>query len=307
MPLLEEGSTLLAALLLMSVVRSAGAGIQTPAVNAVIPQLVPKEHHMRYNGMNAAMQSAVQFAAPAAAAVVLSAYSLRATLAIDILTAAIGMGMLACLHLPRQKKAQHDAPVFAELGTGVRYAIGSAPIRSTLAVYGSFLFLSVPAGYLSGLLVSRVHGDTVWHLTMVELAGFGGMAAGGVLMSLWGGFARRSRTLSAALAAFGAMAIGMGVCRRFFPYLVCMLLYGVALTAVQTTITTMLQALTGHDMQGRVFGLMSALYASCYPLGMALFGPLADHVRLEGMMILSGAALVLLACAVCRSPHLNRE
>ena len=51
-------------------------------------------------------------------------------------------------------------------------------------VYGLFTFLCVPAGYLSGLLVSRLYGDTYWYLTAVELCGFGGMMAGGLLMSV---------------------------------------------------------------------------------------------------------------------------
>ena len=59
-----------------------------------------------------------------------------------------------------------------------------------------------------------------------------------------------------------------------------------------------LQELTESFMQGRIFGLMSALYASCYPLGMAMFGPLADSVPLQGIMVLSGIALAGVAGAV---------
>ena len=55
---------LLAGLLVMSAVRSLGAGVQNPAVQAVIPQLVPAGQLMRYNGIYAAMQSVVNFAAP---------------------------------------------------------------------------------------------------------------------------------------------------------------------------------------------------------------------------------------------------
>ena len=43
MPYITDDAWLLSALLIMSVIRSAGAGIQHPAVNAVIPQLVPEE------------------------------------------------------------------------------------------------------------------------------------------------------------------------------------------------------------------------------------------------------------------------
>ena len=58
-------------------------------------------------------------------------------------------------------------------------------------------------------------------------------------------------------------------------------------------------------MQGRVFGLMSSLYSSCYPIGMALFGPLADFIPLQGIMIFSGGALLLTAGAVYRHKKLK--
>ena len=43
MPMLSEAHALLAALLVLSVVRSVGAGVQTPAVNATVPLLVPAD------------------------------------------------------------------------------------------------------------------------------------------------------------------------------------------------------------------------------------------------------------------------
>ena len=70
MPFLPDDPALLAGLLIMSVLRSLCAGIQTPAVNAAIPQLVPPDFLLRFNGINAGLQSLVQFAAPAAAGAV---------------------------------------------------------------------------------------------------------------------------------------------------------------------------------------------------------------------------------------------
>jgi DHA3 family macrolide efflux protein-like MFS transporter len=51
LPYIDENSLMLPLLLAMSALRSVGAGIQTPAVNAVLPQLVPEEDVMRYNGI----------------------------------------------------------------------------------------------------------------------------------------------------------------------------------------------------------------------------------------------------------------
>ena len=305
MPYITAEPVLLTVLLFMSIIRSAGAGVQNPAVNAVIPQFVPEEHLMRYNGINVTMQSVVQFGAPAAAAVVLTMSTLRTTLLIDILTAVIGIGMFSCILLPKQEKSQEMTSVLADIGIGLRYAYSCITVRKTLIVYSLFVFFTVPAGYLSGLLVTRVFGDTYWYLTAVELVGFGGMMLGGLLMSIWGGFKSRRLTLSAGLGMFGTMAIGMGVSHHFILYLVLMALYGIALTTVQTTITTMLQGNSEASMQGRVFGLMSSLYSSCYPIGMTLFGPLADTIPLQGIMIFSGVALIMVASTTYCDKNLN--
>ena len=289
LPHISQSGMLLHLLLALSVLRSIGAGIQSPAVNAVIPQLVPKEHLMRYNGINASMQSAVQFSAPAAAGAALAMGSLRSILLIDIFTAGIGIGLFACVGLPGQEKKMIPASAFSDIRAGIQYALSQK-------IIGGFLitFLCVPAGYLSGLLVSRVYGDTYWYLTATELCGFGGMMAGGLLMSVRGGSQKCRKTLAVSMAIFGAMAVGMAAAKDFALYLVLMAVYGVALTAVQTTITTSLQEHTESSMQGRVFGFMGAMYAVCYPAGMAIFGLMADWMPLQWSMAGAGVVLILM-------------
>lgn len=294
-PHISSEPALLGGLLVMSVVRSLGAGIQTPAVNAVIPQFVPAEQLMRYNGINAAMQSAVNFAAPAAAGVVFAVSTLRAMLMIDIVTAILGTILLFCLVLPKQDTSFEKRGVLSDMKTGVRYAFSDRVIGKLLIIYGLFTFFCVPAGYLAGLLVRRVFGDTYWYLTAVEVVGFAGMMAGGAAMSTWGGFRRREKTLAAGLLAFGSFAISMGFSKNFLLYLGLMAFYGAALTMVQAAITTMLQERTDTFMQGRVFGLQGTMYAGFLPVGMAVFGPLADIFPLQWIMIGSGIALIFIA------------
>ena len=110
MPYLSTEPSLLSGLLLMSVLRSLCAGIQTPAVNAALPQLVPAGQLQRFNGINAAFQSFVQFAAPAAAGAVLSFGTLRMTLLIDIFTAIPGIILLSAVPL----SGEHPGELSAE-------------------------------------------------------------------------------------------------------------------------------------------------------------------------------------------------
>lgn len=303
MPYIVNPIILIWALLIMSILRSLGAGVQTPAVNAVIPQLVPADQLMRFNGINAAMQSAVRFAAPGAAGVILTFYSLRRTLSIDVLTAALGIGVLSYIIIPYEHKQNEETPILADLKSGISYAFSDKLIGRLLILYGLFVFLCVPAGFLAGLLVSRVYGDTYGFLTLVELVGFAGMILGGFLMSTWGGFENRKETLLFGLAILGAMAILMGLSTNFIFYLTLMTLYGVALTIVQTAVTTLLQEKADTAMQGRVFGLLSSMYSGCMPIGMAIFGPLADVIPLPWMIIASGIALIAIAAILYRDRH----
>lgn len=255
-PQISSESTLLGGLLVMSIIRSLGAGIQMPAVNAVIPQLVPEDQLMRYNGIYVTMQSIVNFVAPAAAGVFFTISTLRMTLMIDIITAVLGTGLLSCLTLPKQNTSVEKASAVSDMELGMKYAFSDRLIGKLLIIYGLFTFFCVPAGYLAGLLVRRVFGDTYWHLTAVEVVGFLGMMAGGVIMSTWSGVKNRGKTLAGGLFVFGSLAIGMGISNNFILYLALMVCYGIALTVVQTVITTILQEKTDICMQGRVFGLM---------------------------------------------------
>lgn len=304
-PKITSEPSLLSGLLIMSIIRSIGAGIQTPAVNAVIPRLVPSEQLMKYNGINATMQSVVQFAAPAAAGVVFSVSTLRSTLMIDIITAALGISLLFFVSLPRQERSQEQATVYTDMKIGFKYAFSDKLIGKLLIVYGLFTFLCVPAGFLAGLLVRRVYGDTYWYLTAVELVGFAGMMIGGLIMSIWGGFKKRVKSLIVGLAAFGVFSIGMGLTNYFILYLTLMLFYGIAMTAVQTSTTTLLQEKTNVTMQGRVFGLLGTMYSGFLPIGMAIFGPLADYIPLQWIMIGSGIALILIAFTIRCDRHFH--
>ncbi len=295
-PLIREDTTVLLALLATSVIRSIGAGIQLPAVNATTPLLVPEEHLMRVNGINATLQSIIQFASPAAAGAILTMGTLRSTLLIDIGTAVVGIGILSCILLPKRDiPANEQQSVFADVKGGLSYLRKEGFLAKLMLLYGLFILLSVPGGFLAALLVTRVYGGSYWNLTIVELVGFAGMAAGGMLLSIWGGFANRVKTLLLGVGLCGLLTIGLGAVNNFIVYLGIMLLLGVALSTAQTTVTTLLQERSDPAMQGRVFGLMSTMYSGFLLIGMTFFGPMADKVSLPLLMIITGGILALIA------------
>lgn len=296
-PMIPEGNSILFAIVLISVLRSIGTGIQTPAVNAAIPQIVPEDKLMKFNGANSTVQSLVQFAAPAVAGAILSIKTIQFSLFIDIITAIVGIAILTVVSIPFAKK--EDSPsTLAEMKAGIVYAVKERFIGKMLLVFGAFIFLCVPAGFLAALFVTRYYGETYWYMSLVEVIGFLGMTAGGVLIGTWGGFKNRMKTLVVGMTAFGTLAIGMGAVDNFIVYLVLMAIYGVALTMVQTACTTIFQEHSSPEMIGRVFGLFGAMFSGFLPLGMVVFGPLADVVSMRVLMVVSGVLLLVMVTGV---------
>lgn len=299
-PYITNNNALLGVILGVSVIRSIGAGIQMPTVNATIPILVPPEKLMKFNGINATMQSVVQFSAPAVAGLVLTFSSLRWVFLIDIATAIIGIVLLILIFFPNQEKNENSS-LWKDMKVGLKYTFSDKFLGKLLITFGIFIFLCVPAGFLASLFVTRVYGDTYWYLTAVEVIGFIGMMAGGVIMTAWGGFKNRVKTLFLGLVSFGVLATLMGIIPNFIVYLVLMSLYGIALTMVQTATTTMIQEKSEPSKIGSVFGVMGAFYSGFLPLGMLAFGPLADLIDLRWIMVGSGAMLIILAITVILS------
>jgi DHA3 family macrolide efflux protein-like MFS transporter len=57
-------------------------------------------------------------------------------------------------------------------------------------------------------------------------------------------------------------------------------------------------------MLGRVFSIVQIISASAMPIAILFFGPLADIVSVEAILIVSGALLVLLGVLYqTRFPH----
>lgn len=308
-PYIEEDTTLLIGILSVSIIRSLGAGVQSPAIGAMIPQLVPEEHLMRFNGINGTIQSVIQFATPALAGTILSLGAFQNTLFIDVSTAVVGIGLLACIIIPNREKMDNrpSTSIFSDMIEGIKYSFSDRLIGKLLLVYGGFIFFSIPSGFLSALLVTRTFGEKYLYLTIVEMVGFIGMMLGGLMMGTWGGFTNRIKTLLVGVVGYAICSIAAGLTHGFTIYTIIIFFLSLAIPLVQSAVMTLIQEKANPSMQGRVFGLLSIAYSGFLPIGMALFGPAADIVSVQTLMIISGIILFTMTILLQMKRVFNRK
>ena len=286
-------------------VRSLGSGIQTPAVNALLPQLVPKSKLIRVGGVNGSLQSVMFLLSPAAAGAILSFAAVESTFLIDVTTAAVAIVIMFFLKVKPHEKAllKLKGGYLDDLKAGIKYVWSNGFFRAFFLYFALYMFFVVPAAQLSPLMVARTFGDEYWRLSLTEVMWSAGSAVGGVLITVWGGFKNRMRTVALAYTLFGVLTILLGVVPGFVGFQIVMTLAGLTLPLMTTPSMALLQEQVDPNMQGRVFSLVQIVMTAMMPLGMAIFGPLADAVRIELLMVVTGIILALLGVGVFKNKH----
>lgn len=285
-------------------VRSVGAGFQMPAISALLPQIVPADGLMRINSINSSIQSSLGLLAPIAAAAVYANLSIVAIFFIDVVTAVIGISLLALVAVPSLARvSDENKPSYsADLIDGIRYIFSHELVRWVMAVFGIVFLLIVAPSNLSPLILVRNFGSDVWMLTVLELSFGVGMVAGGALMAIFAAKINRIYAMVATSIMFGVLAIAMGFTTNLILFFSLFFIIGVVVPAFSTSAMTLLQETVEPERQGRVFGFVGIVMSVAMPLGMAILGPLADIVSVELLLIVTGAATVVTALIAITVP-----
>ena len=289
--IMMSGITELWIILLAVGVRSVGAGVQQPAVQAMIPQITPPDQLMRINGLFGTVQSVMTLIAPAAAGLVFGLVGIVPTFFIDVVTAVIGIGLMAFVRVPSlQRMTQAATGYFADLADGLRYVARHGVVRWLLLVFTIIFLLTVAPSFLTPLMVARSFGDEPWMLAGLEIAFGIGMTLGGVAVSTV--LAKRSRLGLILFSTFGfaVLNVALGFSPNLWVFYGFMFLFGLVVPAFSAPFMTLIQETSDPEKLGRVFSYVGIVMALATPMGMVAFGPLADVVSVQLLLVLGGMA-----------------
>ncbi len=287
--------------------RSLGTGIQTPAVSALIPQIVPKDNLMRINGINGSLQSFIMLLAPAASGALLSLLPLGAIFFIDVITASISIIILFFIPVKHHYDEQKDRQLsyYQDLKQGLQYARKNIFVREMLILYAFYFFLISPAAFLSPLFIARVFGEDVWMLTANEIAYSLGTMLGGILIAKWNRVKNRINIIALSCIIIGITNLVLGFI-GFYIFLLMMFIMGIFISFFSSIEMTLFQEKVEQNMQGRVFSLVQIVATTVMPVGMLLFGPLGDVMNVKILFLICGILISILGIYVFSNKHLKR-
>jgi DHA3 family macrolide efflux protein-like MFS transporter len=272
--------------------------------------MVPKEHLSRIQGLNQMLMGAMNIGSAPMGALLLGLLPMQGVLAVDVLTALVGMLPLFFIAVPQPdttKNSQPGAPsstVWEDVRGGLRY-VWAWPGLMLVGVLATLINLVLaPTNALQPLLVSDHFKGGAFHLAWMESAWGIGVVAGGLTLSAWGGFRRRVIT-----SLVGILAVGLGIAligvlpaSAFSMAIVLMFLTGFCNPLINGPLFAVLQSVVAPEMQGRVFMLIVSMASAMSPLGLIVAGPLADQFGVRVWYVLGGLITTFMGAAAFLAP-----
>lgn len=283
--------------------RSIGSGIQEPASMALLPMVVPEDKVLKANGMSSTFQQLSNLAAPALGGLIFATFGLVFAFFLDFATAIIGSLMLSSLkveHVPHLN--ENNTTVRQEISQGINYIRKDPVLNNLLMFYFVFFFFVAPIVFLTPLMVARSFGAEIWRLTIFEMMFSIGSVLGGVFIALHKGFNKELATVGFSAIVFSLLNIMIGVVNYFVLLLLFSFIAGIFVTLFYAPATSFVQKYVPKEMLGRVMSSINVVLGASLPLGMLAFGPLADIISVESILVIAGLVMLIISVRFKNNP-----
>jgi DHA3 family macrolide efflux protein-like MFS transporter len=296
---------------LMLCLRSVGAAFHTPAFNAVVPTIVPKEELTRCAGITQGFESVSLILSPALAALLFKLWDLSAIILLDVAGAAVAITIVAFLPIVRYANRGEGLPLRIWQDTREGFAVlRRVPgLMAVMVISTLYAFIYFPIGSMYPLITMAYFGGGVAESSVVEIAFSSGTLLGAFLLGLLGNKIHRLGGITASIGVYGLGLIATGLLPpgglRLFVAL--SVLMGLTLPFFYGLRTTILQSNMPGEYLGRVLSLTYSVSLFASPLGLLFGGAFAELMGVNRCFFLCGVLSVCLACAMLLTPSVRQS
>lgn len=205
------------------------------------------------------------------------------------------LAAILVMRLPeRAAGTRRRPPAMQGLSEGVRYALGTPPIRATLMLVGLTSLVGLPYSTLVPFVATNIlHGDATTYGWLMTAPGIGAFSAG--VMLSWIGLRHIVVRMAVAPIVAGLCLVGFSYAGNLPAALALLFGSGFAFLTLLNSCNTLVQAVVADDKRGRVMSLYTMMFLGISPLGSVLVGYLADPSRLhlDGALRICGSACIV--------------
>ena len=272
------------------------AAFDTPARQAFVNEMVPREQMPNAVGLNSASFNLARMIGPAVAGalIALLGSGAGATGWVILINAATYVAVLVSLS---RMRASELTPVErlvrgkGQIRDGLRYVRGRPDIMLIMAIVFCAGTFGLNFQMTTALMATDVFDKGAGEYGLLgSILAIGSLA--GSLLSARREVARQRLVIGAALA-FGAAEVVAGLMPNYLTYALLLPLCGITALTLITTANALVQMSTDPAVRGRVMALYLAIFMGGTPIGAPLLGWVAERYGARWTMIGGGALTML--------------
>jgi DHA3 family macrolide efflux protein-like MFS transporter len=259
---------------IMLSLRGIGSTFQQPAIQSIIPQLVPSDQLVKTNGWMQLMNAGSFFLGPVIGASLYAAFPMSVVLMSDVVGAVLASGALAVVKVPKLEKTQTKNQTMAvQFKEGLKVFQEDKKLFYLVISQALCMFFYGPLSSFYPLMTSDYFGLSAMHGSAVELAFALGMMVSSLLFSSVLKVKRKIRTSFIGLFGMGFFAAVCGVLPPIYIGWLCFALACLCLGAsgnVHTIpLTAYIQETVEAEKMGRAFSPPHSDFFCNYAGGLA--------------------------------------
>ena len=291
----------------LALVSSLTWALDNPARNALVPDLVEKEHLANAIALNAVAVEMTVVIGPALGGLLIPVFGMGG--AYGLITGIFLTDVVVLLRMKGAKQSTqqvHESPVRSLIG-GLKYVWGNHTVLVLLVIAFLLNLLAAPYRYSFLPLFARyiLDAGATGYGMLTAMAGFGALVAGLWVVSL-GNVKGKGRLLVWSSLAWPASLLLFALSTSYTVSLALVFVAGLAQAIAWTVIATLILGNTTPSMRGRVMGLRTGVVIAL-PFGNLLAGAAAERFGAPAAQGAYGAiAIFIMLAIVLLVPRLRR-
>ena len=287
----------------MLCVRGIGSTFQQPAIQSIIPQLVPKDQLVKTNGWMQLLNSGSFLLGPVIGASLYAIFPMSVVLMSDVVGAILASVALAVVKIPKLEKTENEKQRFVtEIKEGLQVFREDKKLFYIVIAEALCMFFYAPLSSFYPLMTSDYFDLSAMYGSAVELSFAIGMIVSSLLFSSVLKVERKIRVSFIGLLGMGIASVICGVIPPvyigwFFFAASCMCL-GVAENVHTIPLTAYIQETVAPKKMGRAFSVLTLISSVPMPVGLLFSSPIAEKVGVNVCFFISGLCMLTLTTLV---------
>ena len=297
---------------IMLCVRGIGSTFQQPAIQSIIPQLVPTQQLVKTNGWMQLMNAGSFLLGPVIGASLYAAFPMSVVLMSDVIGATLASIALAVVKIPKQQKLQNmKQNLLVEFKEGIWVFRKDRELFYLVIAEALCMFFYAPLSSFYPLMTSDYFNLSAMYGSVVELSFAVGMIISSLLFSSVLKVNRKIRISYIGLLAMGVISAACGMLPAVFWGWILFAILCVGLGAfgnVHTIpLTAYIQETVETEKMGRAFSVLTLISSVTMPVGLLLSSPIAEKVGIHIWFFIAGIAIVSITAAIWLWYGFNRQ